>query len=144
MISGYFDSERPPHPYLNVAIWIEGIAEEWVLVPFLVDTGASVTAIHALDAVRRLGMTPADLDPEAWRATASFSGVGGSAKYLTRAAHYGFYHDSGEWQIIRGEVRIGDLSTSRNGLPSLLGWDFLQWFELSLHGRNGTVSLERV
>jgi len=144
VISGYFPGEAPPHPYVDVAVRIGELSIEWVLVPFVVDTGAAKTSIHALDAIRRLGMSPADLDPSKWASSIQGTGVGGAVRYRTAAAEYGFHHDDGRWELVDGEVQIGELASHNQGIPSLLGWDLLQHFRLVTHGRDRTIVLERL
>ena len=63
MISGYFDPTILPQPVLTVAVRIAAVHPEFQLVNFIVDTGAAITCIHAVDAMRLFGMSPAGLDP---------------------------------------------------------------------------------
>jgi hypothetical protein len=59
MIPGYFDQTKiPAVPKLRVRLFVPGITTQWVFIDFLVDTGASNTSIHPLDALTRLHIEP--------------------------------------------------------------------------------------
>ena len=139
MISGFFDS-RGRFPHVLVRVHIPGVSEPRV-VPFLIDTGSSTTVVHARDAVRRLQLRAADLDPRSWpeRQVQASGGVGGLAFYRAMDASYDFAHEGGAIETISASVELGAVDTS--SLPSLLGWDVLQHFRLDLNARRGSVAL---
>ena len=144
MISGTW-IERFPFPVVSAAIRVEGITVDWVLVPFVVDTGATHTSIHARDAIRLLRIPPEALDPTSWPVSAISTGVGGTASYLIRPAEFMFAHDDATdgVELIQSDVQLGALDDPTASLPSLLGWDVLQHFDVRLRGRL-SVSLERL
>lgn len=146
MITGFFPPDRPPHPYLSVAVFVPGISTEWALVEFLIDTGAARTSIHPLDAIRRLGIGPAMLaDRSQWQNTTASSGIGGTATYFDLPAFYGFQADADvAWDIIEGRLMLAELTASNQRIPSLMGWDLLSLFKLTMHGEQLSVSLERL
>ena len=74
------------------------------LVPFIVDTGAARTTIHALDAIRYFGVSPASLDPGTWANRVPMSGVGGSVWCKESAADYGFRRDDGTIEAFSGSI----------------------------------------
>ncbi|HXU25387.1 MAG TPA: hypothetical protein VN697_15300, partial [Tepidiformaceae bacterium] len=134
-----------PLPLIRIAVWLEGITSEWVLVPFVVDTGATHTCVHPLDATRLLGMSAASLDAATWPRVEASSGIGGGANYLTTSALYAVMHDDHPTtppEIITGSIEIGELTAESQTLPSLLGWDVLQHFRVTAEWR-GQVTLER-
>ncbi len=141
MISGYF-TPYMPQPFIAVAVQVPSVRPEWVLIPFVIDTGAAITCIHAVDAIRHLGMTPAGLDPTTWASTSPIGGIGGGLNYLELPANYGFQRDDVAWETFSETIRIGELRSQ--GTPALLGWDFLRYFELRVHGGSQTVTLERL
>ena len=139
MISGFFDSEYGlPHVWVRLGI---GGGESRTLVPFVIDTGATTTALHAHDALRRLGMDETDLDPRRWpedRLSLS-GGVGGAAPYRVLEAAYEFRREGRISQIVTASIELGALNTEH--LPSLLGWDVLRHFRLDLNASRGKVAL---
>ena len=145
MITGFFPPDRPPHPYLSVAVFVPGVSTEWALVDFLIDTGAARTSIHPLDAIRRLGISPAMLaDRSQWQNTIASGGVGGPATYFDLPAFYGFQTDADvAWDIIEGRLMLAELTAHNQRIPSLMGWDLLSLFELVIHGGNGRVTLKQ-
>ncbi|MGD9935013.1 MAG: hypothetical protein AB7T37_15050 [Dehalococcoidia bacterium] len=138
MIRGYFRLEVLPQPFVNVAVQIGGEGTAWVPVPFIIDTGAAATCVHALDAVRLLGIPPSGLDSSQWKEPISLGGIGGGGTYLRQVARFGFLHDDRQLHLIEGSVFIGDLATQST--PALLGWDILQHFQIAFDG-NRSVTL---
>lgn len=146
MISGFFDPSQPPHPYVNVAIYLGGVTplDQWHLIPFLVDTGASQTVIHPKDAIRRLGLSIAQLTNRAlWANVQGNQGVGGEALSFECEAGYALQDaDSGWRQTPPGKVRIAEMTPANQHFPSLLGWDLLRFFSLRIDGNPQSISLE--
>lgn len=110
------------------------------LVPFVIDTGASRSCIHARDARDRFGARRSLLETLPWRQAVRIGGVGGAARALDVPAEFIFRHEDTRIESIFANVLIGDLSTEN--LPSLLGMDILQKFDLRVHPNN--ITLERV
>lgn len=146
MITGFFDSARGPHPYLIAALNVPLVTRSrWSSVTFMVDTGAAHTCIHPLDAIRSLGMQPAQLvNPALWPKVVQSRGVGGGARYFEVPASYGFASDDGSVEVIESNVWIGQLTASNQRMPSLIGWNLLKHFDLRVHGGRPSISLERI
>jgi hypothetical protein len=70
--------------------------------------------------------------------------VGGGATYFQLPARYGFVHTDGREEIIEGSIAVGQLVATNEWILSLMSWDLLQHFRIDIHGRNKTVSLDRV
>ena len=136
-----------PLPLIRVGVNVGGITDRWDLVTFVLDTGATHTSIHPLDATRILGLSPASLDSANWpaeRAGAS-QGIGGAANYLTCPAFYALYYEDNDKdppEIITGSVEIAEMTSRNQSVPSLLGWDVLQHFEVRVTA--AAVSLARI
>lgn len=139
MISGFFDS-RHGFPYVWVRLSIRN-GPSRQLVPFIIDTGASTTVVHAHDAEHHLGMTEADLDPRQWpREHLRMSGgIGGTVLYRAMDASCEFLQDDGTSLAIDATIDLGAFDTG--GLPSLLGWDLLRRFRIEMDAIRGTVTL---
>lgn len=146
MISGFFDPARGPYPYLTVAVRVPFVTvDRWVSVQFIVDTGASHTAVHPLDAVRILGLTPAQLlNAAGWPKVVNSGGVGGGATYFECPAEYGFVRDDGSVEVIADDVWIGQLTPGSQRMPSLLGWNLLKHFRLEVNGGTPSIVFERL
>lgn len=140
MIPGFFAPAVLPQPLIRVAVHIDGLQPDWAVVPFVIDTGAALTCIHAIDAVRLFGMSPASLDPTTWADPTPVGGIGGGLNYMERSASYVFLHTDGTTHQIDGVIKIGELRSQST--PALLGWDLLKHFRLEVHGSQQTVLLE--
>ena len=127
---------------VRVALYLPGIAATWSLVDFLLDTGAATTCLHARDAIERLRISDDRLNnADAWAYAETYSGVGGGATYYVTGARYALLNERSEWQIMDGSVRVAQASSADAGLPSILGWDILQNFTVSLDWRQKLVEL---
>jgi hypothetical protein len=123
---------------------IPDLYKGWRHVLFAIDTGASHTTLHPRAATAMAGLSPNDLDPANWGAHVEGRGVGGTLRYMIQPARYTFGHfDSNELEIIDGDIQIGELTAGSELLPSLLGWDLLQYFRIVFEGRE-SVTLERL
>ena len=144
MIRGFFDVHRGPHPWVTAGVLLSGYSQQWVPVDFLVDTGAATTCLHPNDAILRVGISPLRLAlPQMWARKSGRHGVGGSGQYYTVDASYAFLHDStNELQVIQGTVDIAQMTPRNETLPSLLGWDILRYFKITVDSKAGTVILE--
>ena len=138
MISGFFDS-KSGFPYVWVRLSVQGLPSR--LVPFLIDTGASTTVVHAGDALRHLGLPVTDLDPRTWprERIRQSSGVGGAALHRVLDASYEFPDDAGPLVISNETIDLGAFDTGE--LPSLLGWDILRRFRIEMDASRGAISL---
>lgn len=115
-------------PWVRVALQIPDLQPRWVSLYFVVDTGSSLTCVHAVDTRSQFGMTDADLDPSNWPSSEMLGGVGGSIRYRVYDARFAFQHDDGRLDIIESAVRIGGLDSK--SLPPVLGCDILRYFDV--------------
>ncbi len=122
-----------------MTVHVEGLRREPKGVPFVIDTGATRTIVHALDAIRYLGATPESLEPATWPNPIQARGIGGSTLCKEMLATYSFTHDDGSLETITTRILVGELRTL--SLPSLLGWDILARFHLHVDGINRRVTL---
>lgn len=119
MIHGYFDPERPPHGYVDVAVSIPALAIGVTSVRFLLDTGAARTCIHPLDAVRQLDIPEHVLrDPPASLARMQYGGIGGRADYFESHSELAFFDNERGWITIQQPFQAALLRplTRRAGL----------------------------
>ena len=133
MIRGYFDeSKQPPLPKCRVGVFIPGITDDWVFIEFIVDTGASTTCIHPIDAIGRLDIDPQALaDEHTWLHPEPYGGSGGHAStYFRLPATYLFPAEHGQWVKHVGSTRLAQLKPFNQKIDSLLGWDMLRHFRL--------------
>ena len=134
MIRGYFD--RLGRPIVSCTIYLTqlGVAS---YVDFLVDTGASVTALHPRDGLR-LGIPFDELagDP------VNIGGTTGNYPYYPQPAELTFA-DSGRGHGILVELRIAkpaeDSSHRILRIPSLMGRDALNRWRLDYDPRNNNL-----
>lgn len=140
-IEGYFKSgfDILPAPYVQAYLYFPRL-DLADTVDFLIDTGADYTSIHPGD-VNRLG-----IDYRRLRRTSlsSFSGIGGSMDYYEESGLLIFHESTGETRNHTLNIRI---SASKNdpeiqGLPSLLGRDFLNLCSSSIDKSKNLVRVE--
>jgi hypothetical protein len=124
---------RYPLPLVQAGIWLDGLTDQWHLVNFVLDTGATNSCIHPLDA-RRLRIPRSALDSDAWTESTSTMGIGGRALYRSVPARYAFIQeDPAQTEIIEeASARLAASTSSNQRLPSLLGWDVLRHFRLTV------------
>jgi hypothetical protein len=143
VIPGYFDpGYAHPWPRVRVGVLLTDITQDWIVVEFVLDTGASATCLHPSDA---LGVSGIDLtmltDAARWSVTSTFRGIGGGVSYFTTPAQYGFLHDDGRLYIVDGTINIAQWTLTNQSLPSLLGWDVLANFSLYANSATGRLEL---
>ena len=134
-------SYRAPSPYVDAYVSLTrlGIQGE---VKFLVDSGANGVAIH-LDNVRRMNIPP-DLLQGTGRLQQSV-GIGGTQHYYSVPGTLSF--ETASFPHIRCHLDINivrDDPQTPQGIPSLLGRDFLNLCEVRLNYYTGLVSMEPV
>jgi hypothetical protein len=94
-------------PRLPVGIFLPAISRQWAVVPFLIDTGATATALGPNDAATRVGIPLlALLDPTLWARVEDFGGIGGSCPHYIQPAEYAFVRDDGTLHLLSGEMAI--------------------------------------
>lgn len=144
MIRGYFDREwGMPVPAVQVALFIPTVMRRWSLTTFLIDTGSTASVIHPGSAVNDLGLDPDYLnDPARWPDHAEVRGVGGQVQHYTIPAELTFAHEDGTLKSYAQSIQVAPERPGNEGLPSLLGWDILRHFRLTVDWRSRTVTLE--
>jgi hypothetical protein len=128
---GTFDPASPewPVPLVRAHLYVPGITTTWQIAEFLLDTGASSTILHPAQAVA-VGFTLDQLQtPQPWDREA-VSGVGGDVTNYVLPAGYGFVFPDASTKVLRGAIRVAPLTPESARLPSLLGWDVLQYFRV--------------
>ncbi len=104
----------------------------------MIDTGADRTSLHPRD-VTYLRINYETLDS----ATLTHSsGIGGQLGYYAEQATIRFRDEAGLWRPLRTEILICQegLDEQVAPLPSVLGRDFLNLFEVRLDYRNDRVT----
>ena len=144
MIRGYFDTAWPaPLPAVRVALFMPGVMPRWSITTFLIDTGATTTVIHPLAAVRDLGIDAARLnDPAQWPRQTDVYGVGGVVRNYLVPAELTFAREDGTLKTIEQSFQVARERSGNERLPSLLGWDILRHFRLTVDWRARLVTLE--
>ena len=149
MISGFFDPAVTDWPVPRVHVWMSipelagATTPAWFQVNFLIDTGATTTSLNPVDSLGDASLSISLLTrPDLWPQSSVARGIGGDAAYLQTRALYGFTHSNGSRETIRGQIDIAQLTTTNRQIPSLLGWDILQHFKLTLDWPARTITLE--
>ncbi|HLZ68414.1 MAG TPA: hypothetical protein VKV26_00750 [Dehalococcoidia bacterium] len=133
-----------PFPIVRIALSINGITPEPAEIDFVIDTGAQFTCLQPNDAGTWAGIPDDRLrDPRAWPSTSGGFGIGGSSAFFPMPAVYRFAHESGRHLALRQPIYIAQLTRENEEMPSLMGWDVLQHFRLSLDYASGDVRLTR-
>jgi hypothetical protein len=145
-IRGWFGSVAGwSMPQVEISLYLPGISSDWIQVNFLLDTGCTHSQLQTGDATAQLGISPERLQrPALWPNVTTSLGVGGTIRMYSTPARYGFADDSGRVEIVEGQIHIAQFVPRNQQLPSLLGWDVLKEFDISLNQRAGTVSLRRL
>lgn len=154
-IQGHFrEHETPPHPrlrsaraaYVGVDVQVLG---EHVPAKFLIDTGADFTTLGPEDALAALGWSYLELDFADPATRLDLMGVGaGDASATIRDAMLTFTADNGEkmtMSVALAIARPDPATPAAHGnwlMPSLLGRDVLQHFDLRLSYHPPSVVLE--
>ena len=128
MIRGFFDVEYPmPVPKIWIGLALPGITAKWIAVDFVVGIGASVTCLHPIDAIGRVGLSSGRLREMTadFPTDRSISGITGLAEYLIVPAQYLLVHEERAAQTIDGLIRVAQPVPGNERIPSLLGWNIL-------------------
>jgi hypothetical protein len=130
-------------PVVRVSLRLPRIARDFVSIDFLVDTGATESYLHPLDAKVRVGIDHATLtDPPRWLNRQVTHGIGGRVTCYVEPAVYVFHHDDGHEQQITHEIHIAPPTATNAMLPSLLGIDMLRYFKVSMDYAGQRLVLE--
>lgn len=144
MIRGYFDPNVGwGRPLLSVGLFLPNVSQQFEFVDFLIDTGATATVLHPGDAIHIVGINPKALaSPQLWAQQQTIGGIGGAATIYIEPASYGFFHEDGTPQLVQGNICIAQPTSANRSVPSLLGWDVLQHFKLTLEWSTKTITLD--
>jgi hypothetical protein len=122
-------------------LFLHGFSFTWVDIDIVVDTGAAITCLSPRDAVR-VGVPQTTLaDPSRWQSVESYSGVGGDTTYLVVPTWYRFLHEDGTTQHVDAAINIMPRLPQTQQMPSLLGWDVLAQFRLTMDWSQRSVEL---
>jgi len=147
VIRGWFDSIGAwPAPRVRATVSLHGMVglpRASASISFLVDTGSGISAIHARDAVTRVGIPAAWLlDLSRWRGRERVNGIGGDVMYFAVPCRYGFSHSDDHKQEIDAVIRVAEVIGWNGQLSSVLGWDVPRHFRLTADLRARELFLE--
>lgn len=143
VIYGKYNSERPgaPSPYVRAFVSFTHLSIQ-DRVNFLIDSGANGVAIN-IDDARTMGI-PQDLLRQVGRLRESV-GIGGTQRFYSVAGTLSFEIGPHSYIRCRLDINIaGDDPVAPEGIPSLLGRDFLNLCDVRLNYSTGLVALEPV
>jgi hypothetical protein len=145
VIRGYFDRLRyeRPVPRVQVDVSLPRISPFPAQVNFLIDSGATSSTLHPQDMLARFRLTPSELTAaDRWPRQRTGFGIGGRVLDFVEPATVRFERDDGTVLGLDVEILIARLTPENEELPSLLGWDVLRHFRLTLDVRTGDVLLQ--
>lgn len=125
---------------VRVDVLLPSVTNSWFTADFLLDTGAARTCLHPRDALN-FGVGEATFANRSDWPRQRMSGVGGTTLYYVAPATYSFVTDNGGANRIESQILIAQPRTANAALPSLLGWDILERFELLVDWRTRRVEL---
>jgi hypothetical protein len=129
---------------VRVLLYVPAAVSLWRPVDFMLDTGASATVLNPTQAIVQVGFRRDQLTrPQPWRKETA-RGVGSDVVEYVLDASYGLYFSDGTYRLIGGPLRVAPYSEHAARLPSLLGWDFLQHFQVSMNWRAKVVTLDEL
>jgi hypothetical protein len=132
-------------PQVRASLYLPGVSADWSQVDFLLDTGCTHSLLQTEDAITQIGIAPERLQqPVLWRDVVTSLGVGGLSRMYRVPARYSLADDSGRMEIVEGQIHIAQFVSRQQQLPSLLGWDVLKEFDISLNQGAGIVALRRL
>jgi hypothetical protein len=140
VIRGYFERSgyERAMPRIRIVVSLPALCPNPVLVDFLIDTGATSTTLHPTDMQAGFGISAERLaNPNAWDNLSEASGVGGKMRQFTCPAHYRLQRDDRTEMHLSRPVHIAILTDANRNLPSVLGWDILREFTMTLDARTG-------
>jgi hypothetical protein len=101
-------------------------------VRFLIDTGATSTILHPADTTEAQIRFDGRGEPRIQGRPEKRLGVGGTLSTIVVPSVLLFDHTDGRTELINVDLRVAYLTDTNRYLPSILGWDVLQFFELRL------------
>lgn len=135
MILGYVAAASP---FVPVTVTFQAINARRSELQFLLDTGASVSVLHPMDA-RSIGIDPSG---DLGGVVEVNVGVGGAVPASRVMSWLEFTHVDGTLSRYRFALRIAKANAANETLPSILGMDFIRHFRLTLSVREDRVELE--
>ena len=140
MIEGRFSSNG--EPLLECQVWLPSLSfREWI--EFLVDTGAQYTCLHSSDVEDATDDRGETIVWDSLSYDDVGVGVGGEADYSVQKAYITFI--AGEEQIVLSvDVRVARPGPDSPPLPSVLGRDVLEAFEMTYAPHRRVLRLEIV
>ena len=120
MITGIYDALNGA--FITASVYFPAPVDEFLLISFLVDTGATQSCVGITDLLR---LTPeGQKNMPTQRSQIEMRGIGGSIIPSTTLAGIGFTHDDGQTTMFALSLSLID-ETEAAGLPALLGRDIL-------------------
>jgi hypothetical protein len=141
-----FDESSPawPVPMVRVLLYVPAAVPLWRPVDFMLDTGASASVLNPTQALLQVGFRREQLTrPQRWRKE-TFRGIGNDVVEYVLDASYGWFFGDGSYRLIAGPIRVAPYSEQSARLPSLLGWDILQHFQISMNWRAKIITLDEL
>ena len=145
MIRGYFEPFRFERPVarIEVDVSLPRVSPFSARIDFLIDTGATSSTVHPHDMLTHFRVTPNELaSPDRWPRRRTGFGIGGGVLDYIESAELRFERDDGTVLALEQDILIAQLTSENEDLPSLLGWDVLQHFRLTLDARTSLVMLD--
>lgn len=129
---------------VRVALFLPTITPTWVGVRFVLDTGADTTALFPRDTRSVLGIDHDAFANAAGRSRPRLVGMAdGRAESFPWPASYALRHEDGRWEMIDGQIDVVRPSAATMPIESLLGWDVLRHFRITIDWSQGQIGLER-
>jgi hypothetical protein len=128
---------QPPAPCCTAVVHFPRFNSHRIIY-FLIDTGASSTCLHSLDALQTTTLN--DLTT---CSVVSSGGIGGTCEYYSEPAILLFKDSNDDQLLFPLEMRIQkiDLTKPMALMPNLLGRDVMSVWSLNYDHKNGGVSL---
>jgi hypothetical protein len=145
MIRGYFEPFRFERPVaqIEVDVSLPRVSPFPAKIEFLIDTGATSSTVHPSDMLSRFRVIPSELaSAERWPRQRAGWGIGGRVIDYIESAELRFRRDNGTVLMLAQDILIAQFTPENEDLPSLLGWDVLRHFRLTLDARTSLVQLD--
>lgn len=129
---------------VRIALFLPNITPNWVGVDFVLDTGADTTALFPRDALSVVGIDRAAFNnPTDWPRPKLMGTVAGDGESYPWPASYAFRHEDGRWERIDGQIDIVRPGPDTMPIESLLGWDVLRHFRITVEWSQRQIDLDR-
>jgi hypothetical protein len=127
-------------PMVRVWVRIPALSYESRRVRFVIDTGATVSVLQAIDA-GQFGLSPEALSALSSQVGLTGQGMGGTVGNIPARATLTLTEEDGEDDPVQTVIMIADRVNYH--LPSLLGWDVLKHFNIDIRGPERSITLSR-